>query len=257
MQLVTVCTHSDGYYAALVAAAKAHHFNLVTLGFGLKWRGFTWRFQLLTEYLAKQPDTELIVVSDAYDVVVRRDAQELAARFRELKVPAVFSMDRSFLHAPRWYPGRYAFHKKFPFAPGYHLCAGVYMGTAKGLRCLLRAVQMMPNDYNDDQRMFAFLTHVHPELIHLDVDSRLFHNLSAFPAHNESALIDRACLVHAPGNLDLSIVVARDRLPPGKAIGLATYTLRLLPTTLHLFRHELSLIIMLIVSAMLVLCYRA
>jgi len=66
MLVVTVATHPDGYFPVLQEACKRHRLKLKVLGFGQKWLGFAWRFQLMQEFLQSIPEDEIVVFVDGY-----------------------------------------------------------------------------------------------------------------------------------------------------------------------------------------------
>jgi len=82
MKLVTVATHSERYYPYLKLSAEQHGHELITLGWGEKWQGYSWKFELMKKYLRTLKD-ELVCFVDAFDVIVLEDAATIERKFTE------------------------------------------------------------------------------------------------------------------------------------------------------------------------------
>lgn len=81
MKLVTVATHSERYYPYLKLTSEKNGFDLVTLGWGEKWKGFAWRFELMKEYLRSLKTDEIVCFIDGYDVIVLQNINILEKKF--------------------------------------------------------------------------------------------------------------------------------------------------------------------------------
>lgn len=84
MKLVTVATQSERYYPYLKLSAEANGHELITLGYGEKWRGFGWRFDLMKEYLKSLDKDEIVCFIDGYDVIVLQDPATIERNFKEI-----------------------------------------------------------------------------------------------------------------------------------------------------------------------------
>ena len=49
----------------------------------MKWKGFGWRIKLILDFLRTLPKDEIIMVVDAYDVILLRESSELLEEFRQ------------------------------------------------------------------------------------------------------------------------------------------------------------------------------
>ena len=56
MKLLTLCTRVDGWFLALKESARRNGYELVVLGWGQRWTGFSMKPRLVAEYLAAQRD---------------------------------------------------------------------------------------------------------------------------------------------------------------------------------------------------------
>src|SRR5581483_2861422 len=87
MIVCTVATHSDRYFPSLLHSCQRHGCNLKVLGWGQKWQGFAWRWQLVRDFLASQPDTQVVMFIDPFDVIVLRDSRVILKTFENMQVP--------------------------------------------------------------------------------------------------------------------------------------------------------------------------
>ena len=82
MKVYSVATHSQGYYSEYLESAKKHNIDLIILGFGQKWGGFIWRFKLLIDALKKLNKNEIVMFTDAYDVIFLTSNEEIEKKFK-------------------------------------------------------------------------------------------------------------------------------------------------------------------------------
>jgi hypothetical protein len=94
---ITVCTEKKNYYPILVESCKRNNIELITLGLGLKWTGFTMRFKLWYEYLDKLNDNEIVMLTDAYDVVILESSETIINKFKKFNKKIVFTTSNTFL----------------------------------------------------------------------------------------------------------------------------------------------------------------
>ena len=91
MKNITVATKKNiGHYPILVESCARHNIELIVLGLGMPWRGFTMRFDLWLEYLNTLNDSEVVMINDAYDVIVLEHAATILKKFHEMKKPVIF-----------------------------------------------------------------------------------------------------------------------------------------------------------------------
>jgi hypothetical protein len=86
MKIITVATESNGYFYSLQESATKFNYELIVLGYGEKWKGFGWRVNLIIDYIKTLPKNEIILMVDAYDVIILRDSNELKEEFIKLNV---------------------------------------------------------------------------------------------------------------------------------------------------------------------------
>jgi len=84
MKLVTVATKNERYYPYLKLSAQRNGYELVTLGWGEKWQGFVWKFELMKEYLRSLNQDEIVCFVDGYDVIILQDVNVLEKNFNDI-----------------------------------------------------------------------------------------------------------------------------------------------------------------------------
>jgi hypothetical protein len=62
---------------------------------GQKWTGFTMRFELWLNYLNKIDDNEIIMITDAYDVIILEDSEIILDKFRKFNKNIVFTVSKN------------------------------------------------------------------------------------------------------------------------------------------------------------------
>ena len=100
LHLITVATSSNGYFRQFVESCKRNDMNLTILGWGMEWKGFTWRLDLIREFLHSptlRPD-DMVCFIDAYDVLVLESSDELVKRFRSFDSDVVFMSEKNPFH---------------------------------------------------------------------------------------------------------------------------------------------------------------
>ena len=84
VRLVTVATHSQFYFPWLLESCKRYNTKIEVLGWGEKWKGFTWRFSLMIEYLKSLDPEEIVCFIDAYDVILLRPLEDIVSYFNDI-----------------------------------------------------------------------------------------------------------------------------------------------------------------------------
>ena len=95
MRVLTLATNDIGYLPALKFLCKKNNHNLDILEFGSVWKGFSWRILKTLHKLRKldadlQSD-EIIMLVDAYDILVLADHTEIITKFNLFNCDVIFS----------------------------------------------------------------------------------------------------------------------------------------------------------------------
>jgi len=138
-RFVTVASH-DGPGLARYRASLAR-FGIVPdiVWTGSPYPGHLAAMQMLRAHLSGLRGDEIVVYTDAFDVVLIRDPAELVARYRAFASPIVISTEPGFT----WkLPGRLAASRAYPPAGSKsgmyrYLNSGGYVGTAGALAAML------------------------------------------------------------------------------------------------------------------------
>jgi len=174
VRLVTVATHSDGYFPWLIESCKRYNTQLEVLGWGEKWQGFTWRFGLMIDYLKSVDPDELICFIDAYDVILLRNLDEIVKYYHDV---IEMSNKKIIMSQEIIDPGYYLHYFNqiyFGKCKNSFICAGTYMGIASDiLKLLLEAYKNQEND-NDDQVILTQYCKDNPDVFYLDTDQNFF-----------------------------------------------------------------------------------
>lgn len=137
MKIVTVSTKSDGYFPVLKKLCKKKNHELIVLGFGEKWKGWVWRTKMFINYISKCDPNEIIMIIDAYDVMVLASHKEIMRKYRNFKCDILFSASCIYSGQPNlsWLYQNIIFNQiknyfDVPNYKSYILNAGSFMGKA-------------------------------------------------------------------------------------------------------------------------------
>ena len=177
VQVITVATHSEGYYEALKAGCEQANVSFVTLGWGQRWEGFAWKFSTMKSYLQKLKHeasktfaSTLFIFVDGFDVLpVFARQEEVLERYASLAdagdiILGVNSQSESFLESIQAVCNDLIFGK----CMGRSLNSGVYAGPLTKLITLLDIClsnQKSENVSYDDQYLLTQVCRAWPEWV--------------------------------------------------------------------------------------------
>lgn len=170
---IAAATDHNEALECLVESIKDKNMSLQVLGLGRRWTGFGVKSQWISWYLDKQKlaDTDILLVIDAYDVIVLANEQEIKERFLMFNSPIVFSTEKICwpdATLASQYPNTNSTYK--------YLNAGTYIGYVGAIKEALKEMNL--RDRDDDQLAFTKYFLAHPEKIALDYQCELFWPLS-------------------------------------------------------------------------------
>ena len=170
MKLVTVATSNGGYFSFLKKSCKRYHAELIVLGWGEKWTGFSMKFRLMIDFLKKTNPDEIICFIDAYDVLLLRPLDELESFFisfsSTMKSKIIVGCDKS-----HWMTNLLS-SNVFGRIHDKILNSGTYIGYAKDILTILS--KSYDSTSNDDQILLNKYCKINPHDIHIDSDSLFF-----------------------------------------------------------------------------------
>ena len=228
--ILTLATKSDGYYNAFVESAKKNNIDLITLGLGQKWSGFTMKINLIKEYLNSLPDNDVVVISDAYDVILLQDAKTILEKFYSFNKPIVISRDAQ---------GNFIFSyfqsKVYKKCNNVQICAGLYMGYVWAIKLLY--IEMCKNNNciennKDDQMMLSNVcnnNNFFNKYIDIDINYNIFYTTvgngfsSTYSPDSNSNIVNNKLIindtkqepsfVHGPNYTKLDLILKTYNLP--------------------------------------------
>jgi hypothetical protein len=235
IHFITIATHNEGYYNALKKSAIKNGYNLITLGWGKKWEGFIMKYKLLMDNLNNFNDNDIIVLTDAYDVIVTDKKEVVIKKFKKFNKPILLSKDG--------YTGNsifnYVHDKIFDEYNNYHICAGLMMGYVWALRKLIflmcgEKLEKCKQLNLDDQILLIDTckkNNLIKDFVAIDKYSEIFYNTygnvnklefnfkitDIFDIKNNKLYLKYTnispCFIHGPGNTNLNELCLFYNLP--------------------------------------------
>lgn len=235
--VVTVATQNVGYLNILKESCVRYNFELVILGFGEKWGGFTWKFVKTRQQLDKYNDEDIVIFVDGYDTFILSDKDHIINNFLSLKTNILISIEK--YDENRSLIQEYIHKKKYNGkCRGDDLNSGLYMGYVKYIKEFLDVLcsDKKCNVSADDQRLMVELCNsgngfkskeFFESNVKLDHELKIFYNstrgvnnfrkskfvhVQKEPGSETGLLIntksgDRIGIVSGPGNSDLSGII--------------------------------------------------
>ena len=84
MKIITFANESRGYFEAFLQSAKRNNFDVLNVGMGKQWKGYMDRVQQYIKALKTLSGNEIVVICDAYDVVILGSAKECLSKFKSM-----------------------------------------------------------------------------------------------------------------------------------------------------------------------------
>ena len=201
IHIVTVATSEEGYMKWLKQSCERHGTNLVVLGFGEKWEGYTMKYNLLLNYIKNLPKNDIICFVDAYDVLMLQNIKILKERFLSLNVKkivcAIENQENIIIEK--------IFNKVLWETDKLLLNSGTYIGFVEQLQdMLIYNLNICNFDLStDDQKLLNSYFKKNPNNIYIDIDNNFFYTRSIA---TKEGLLDQnnyntnACFIHKNGN---------------------------------------------------------
>ena len=179
--VISVATSEQGYLSTLQESCRTHGYRFHLLGMGETWGGFGWRMEKAVRQACELPEQELVVMCDAYDVVMTGSSARLRGLLEACNKPFLIGCYRRLMVAGKLAELEFEIPAaKLPCQGStYRLpCAGVWVTTAGAVRRHLLPQLPYPPDM-DDQRHLCAMLQQQPELFYVDCGCHaVFH---AFP----------------------------------------------------------------------------
>ncbi len=215
MEIITVATHSQGYFPILSSSCLRNGVDLTVLAWGEKWRGFGWKLKLLKDFFRSLPRDEKVLILDGFDTFIVSDSAEIERKFEHINKPIICAAERK--HAsPVW---NAAYEKIFnssgiyPSTPtGYkYLNAGAWISTA-GYALDLLGNPSIKNSTNDQ----TFFTYLYLKgKVFIDYRCEIFTcirretDLALIKDRFRNVFTDSSpCIIHAPADVSMKNIVS-------------------------------------------------
>jgi hypothetical protein len=169
MKNIVIATKENvAYYNLMVESCDKYGYDLVVLGMNQPWSGLSDKYKYWEEYLSGLPENELVMMNDAYDVVMLDPANVIVEKFRKFNKPVVCSVQKGMIL-------NFVFPKHFDHV----ICTGNIIGYAGAILKIIRLVIKNKHLWNEnsDQITFNRVCKVEPymqENIGLDTDQTIF-----------------------------------------------------------------------------------
>jgi hypothetical protein len=229
LHILTVATHNEGYYNALNYNANKYNINLTTLGFGQKWTGFTMKFDLINKYINTLDDNDIVVFTDAFDVLIIQDSNTIINKFKSFNKPIVISKDGD----PHSLIIMYIHSRIFDKCNNTKINSGLYIGYVWALKLLYEQIYKELNNIDDQIILINICSNndFFNKYITIDYNSILFYTTFGgygilnydFTLGFDSNIINNKLIVnttnqepsfvHGPGNTNLDLLTDLYNLP--------------------------------------------
>jgi len=194
MKIISVATHSERMFHIFKESCKRNKCILNLLGWGKKWRGFGWRWDLILDYIEEKniDKNEILLITDAFDSVVVVNEKRIEEEFLKFKSPMVFSCEPLSKH----FQVISAYYRWRVFGPDPIINGGSYIGYAGAIKKFIQRIKYSQS--TDDQR---FLTALYKQ-VHMTVDyeHKIFYHHCAWMKHKYIGKIPSTCVVTFPAS---------------------------------------------------------
>lgn len=170
MKNIVIATKPNvGYYEVMVESCKRNNIELVVLGMGKPWNGLSDKYKYWIGYLETLPKDEIVMLNDAYDVIILDSPENIISKFKAFNKPVVFSVQKGLAID-------FVFTKYFDSVA----CTGNIIGYVKNILHILQLVVKNKDLWlaNSDQIIFNEVIIREPYLqqnIAIDTDRTLFY----------------------------------------------------------------------------------
>lgn len=244
LHVAAVATHLERYMPLLVDSCRRLNVNLKVMGWGEKLTGFAFRLQKTLDWVETLPPNDVVLLIDAFDVILLQDAQVILKKFYSSGAQMILSKDGDHPN------GVIDFFIKHVFRPvgNTRINIGGYIGYAGYIKDLMVALKQFGDGFSskeNDQELLARYLGQNKQLIggeiiideHSDLFLTLYGGDRWWPGKNSYKLEQHAnelqisddrtihylptdswpCVVHFPanGNADELLQKLGYKLPTG------------------------------------------
>lgn len=171
LHVFTAASHNKQQLKQLVNSCEKNGMEVDIAGIGLPYKGNGLKLIYLKQYLKKIPDNDLVMLLDAYDVVVQADKATIIKKFLDIGADFVIAAECHCSPVPK-------LKKFYPESPTKfkYINAGTHIGYAWFLKKLVQ--ELSPIAYTSDQAQITRYFLKHKDLFFLDYQCEIFFPLS-------------------------------------------------------------------------------
>ena len=183
LHAVTYASHGgrDDRFCRAVESAIRNDFDLVILGWGVKWRGLSQKLEAAQRYAANLDKNDVLLFTDAFDVLFTEKPQVIQQEYNKLDADIVFSAECGCWPHVIEDHGKACFssYPKSP-TPYRYLNSGTWIGKAdKAADMLLEVMKEAGSDFANanDQKLVADFYIAGRFGIKLDFYNKIFQSM--------------------------------------------------------------------------------
>ena len=182
LHTVTYASHGgrDARFCRAVESSIRHEFDLVILGWGVPWKGLSQKLEAAHAYAASLPESDVILFTDAFDVMFTGYPSDILSTFLAEKAPIIFSAECGCW--PHVIEDVNVCLHKYPISPTPYrfLNSGTWIGYAKEATAMLgEVIKDAGNNFEqaNDQKLVADMYIAGRHGIKLDFYNKLFQSM--------------------------------------------------------------------------------
>lgn len=180
LHIVTIATESKYYLPYLTDTIKKNNGNIKILGYGEEWQGFSWRYELMINYLKTLPPEEVVCFVDGYDVICCRNLSELKPTYSELKNKHNCKIIVSHHKIKESFPQKITNTLYFGTCNQELINAGTYIGNAGDLLTIIQNIfNLSKNNASDDQILMTKYCKKNQTDFYIDTENEIFFVLDS------------------------------------------------------------------------------
>jgi hypothetical protein len=173
MKIITYATHSYGYFDELIKNP-----NVIALGMGTKWQGFTYKAKVILDYINNLPDDEIVIIVDGFDTIIKK-TEGLEDKFKSMDCGILVSKEDNSGFSkimPRFIED-YIKKRVFGFCKDNSIAnSGLLMGYIKYIK---EVYKIMGSDISDDDQRNLNKSCSTLPFLKIDINHEIFENCSS------------------------------------------------------------------------------
>lgn len=182
LHAVTYASHGgrDDRFCRAVESALHHKFDLIILGWGVKWQGLSQKLEAAHAYAASIPKDHVLLFTDAFDVMFANTPDHVLTEFYAMNARIVFGAECGCW--PHVMDDPPACFTKYPKSstPYRYLNSGTWIGyAADATEMLAEVIQLAGQNFKNanDQKLVADMYMAGRYGIQLDFQAKLFQSM--------------------------------------------------------------------------------